>query len=141
MVSSGTRQKPGAMISIQRTDIGKFYTNSFHRITQATGPDYPFPFDDPPIEPVQGFLEDGSTRLFSVQAKPKNDGVAVPTGSFFGEAWAEKRPGAASEEILDMLSTITPGPQAITYTSYHQPTSLSETIDGTSYLLGACELA
>ena len=119
----------------QRTDIGKFGTTAVHRIAQATGPDYPFPFDDPPIEPVQGFLEDGSTRLFSVQAKPKNDGVAVPTGSFFGEAWAEKRPGAASEEILDMLSTITPGPQAITYTSYHQPASLSETIDGTSYLL------
>jgi len=33
---------------------------------------------------------------------------------------------------------ITAGPQAITYTSYHQPASLSETIDGTSYLLGAC---
>ena len=55
---------------VQRTDIGKFYTNSFHRITSATGADYPFPFDDPPL-------------------------------------------------------AITPGPQAITYTSYDPPASLS----------------
>ena len=33
---------------------------------------------------------------------------------------------------------ITVGPQTIAYTSFHQPASLSETIDGTSYLLGAC---
>ncbi len=65
---------------VLRSDIGKYGTNSFHRITSATGANYPFPYNDPPL-------------------------------------------------------AITAGPQAIAYTSFHQPASLSETIDGMSYLL------
>lgn len=65
---------------LQRGDIGKFGTTGAHRISQAMGPNFPNPFNDPPL-------------------------------------------------------AITPGPQAITYTSYHQPASISETIGGTSYLL------
>jgi hypothetical protein len=38
-----------------------------------------------------------------VQAKPEDHRVAVSTGSFSGEAWAEKRPGAAFEEIPNRL--------------------------------------
>lgn len=65
---------------LQRGDIGKFGTTGAHRISQAMGPNFPNPFNDPPL-------------------------------------------------------AITPGPQAITYTSYHQPASISETIGGTYYLL------
>ncbi len=62
------------------TDIGKYSTNGYHRITRASGANFPFPYNDPPL-------------------------------------------------------AITPGLQNITYTSYHQPASLSETIDGTPYFL------
>jgi len=63
-----------------RTDIGKYSTNGYHRITGAMGANYPFPYNDPPL-------------------------------------------------------AITAGPQNITYTSFHQPASISETVNGTPYLL------
>ena len=65
---------------VQRTDIGKFGTNGYHRITRASGANFPFPYNDPPL-------------------------------------------------------AITPGLQNITYTSYHQPASISETVNSTPYLL------
>ena len=80
MVLTGSRPEPGEMRSIQHSDIGKFGTIGRNRIYCASGPDYPFPYNDPAL-------------------------------------------------------VITPGPQAITYTSYHQPASISETIGGTPYLL------
>ncbi len=35
--------------TLLRSDIGKYGTNAYHRISKATGPDHPFPFDDPPL--------------------------------------------------------------------------------------------
>ncbi len=41
--------------------------------------------------------------MFFDQAQPENYRVAVPTGSFSGEAWVEKRPGDEFEEIPNRL--------------------------------------
>jgi len=68
------------MNKTQQTDIGQFGTIGRNRIYRASGANYPFPYNDPPI-------------------------------------------------------AITPGPQNITYTSFHQPASISRTVNGTPYLL------
>jgi len=55
------------------------------------------------LRACSGSLERRTPWLFFVQAKPENHRVAVSTGSFSGEAWAEKRPEDEFEEILNRL--------------------------------------
>ena len=50
-----------------------------------------------------GSIERRSPRLFYDQTQPEDHRVAVLTGSFSGEVWAEKRPGDEFEEIPNRL--------------------------------------